>query len=549
MTQVHHTQPSVPLTTYQGDGSYGTFNVLPGDWLRLAVLRCPDNTAVILGDDSRWSYRQVNDRVNQLVDALREWGVGRGSRVATMATDGLPHYEVMLAALKMGATYMPLNFRLSRREADMLLERGEPTVLFHSARYTELLAGVRAAHPSIERVVCLEGPTGEADGYEQALAGRTVTEPDPQQAQPEDIAILAFTSGTTGMPKGVQTSYRMVHTIGITQLFEAEMRRSDVFLTSSPMFHSAGYFQTLMCLFVCAPVLLLAQFEPVEVQRWLSRPDGPSAVFLVPTMVRRVMDVPGARDASYSQLRMICYGGAPMPPALLREAMDLFGCDFANSFGAGTENGATAWLTPADHRRAAAGEEHLLGSVGRPGIGSEMRICDEDLNDVPVGVVGEIVTRNNMTMSGYLGLPERSAHSLPGDGWFRAGDLGYRDADGYLWLAGRATDMIIRGGENVYPLEIEHVLSEHAAVSEVAVVGVPDDHWGEEVRAWVVLREGATATPAELAGYCGEHLGRYKVPSEYWFVPELPKNASGKILKRELTAWVPTDADATGGPV
>lgn len=540
---------SLLTTAYQGDGSYRSYNVLPSDWLRLAARRARDNTAVILGDGTRRTYGQLNARVNQLVSVLAEHGVTRGVRVASMATDGLPHFEVMLATLKMGATFMPLNFRLSRREADVLLDRGQPTVLFHSARYAEILRGVASAHRSIGYLVCLDGKTDEADYYEDIVAGRNTEERPVRPVDAEDIAILAFTSGTTGLPKGVQTSYRMAHGICTVQLLECEMKRSDVYLTSSPMFHSAGYYQMLMCLYLGCPVLLLPQFDPVEVQAWLARPDGPTAVFLVPTMLRRVMDVPGAKQASYSQLRLICYGGAPMPPALLREAMELFGCDFANSFGAGTENGASAWLTPADHRRAANGEEHLLGSVGRAGVGTELRICDEHLNDLPVGTVGEIVTRNNTTMSGYLGMPDRSEQSMPGHGWFRAGDLGHLDEEGYLWLAGRATDMIIRGGENVYPLEIEHVLAEHPAVSEAAVIGVADEHWGEAARAWIVLRAGFSSTPEELQGYCAQHLARYKVPAEYWFVPELPKNASGKVVKRTLATWTPEGAQAHGGGV
>lgn len=538
---------SVPITAYVGDGSYQSFTVLPGDWLRLATRRAAGNTAFILGDGSRVSYAQVNSRVNQLVDALREFGVERGTRVATMATDGQRHAEVLLATLKLGATFMPLNFRLSRREADVLLDRGEPSVLFHSARYSELLAGVQNEHPSIKHVVCLDEASVGTPFYEDVLAGRSDAEPPAGIAEAEDIAVLAFTSGTTGLPKGVQTSYRMTHGVCIVQMLETEMRRDDVYLTSSPLFHSAGYFQTLMCIYLGTPVLLLPQFDPVEVQSWLSRPDGPTSVFLVPTMLQTVMNVPGAREASYEQLRIITYGASPMPPALLREAIDLFGCDFANSFGAGTENGSATFLTPADHRRAAAGEDHLLGSVGRPAIGVEMRICDAELNDVPAGTVGEIVTRNNTTMSGYLGLPERSAQSLPGDGWFRAGDLGYLDEEGFLWLNGRANDMIIRGGENVYPLEIEHVMAEHPAVSEVAVVGVEDPVWGEAVRAWVVLRGDQPISPADLHAYCSEHLGRYKVPTEFWFVKALPKNASGKVLKRELVTWTPESADADGG--
>jgi acyl-CoA synthetase (AMP-forming)/AMP-acid ligase II len=266
-------------------------------------------------------------------------------------------------------------------------------------------------------------------------------------------------------------------------------------------------------------------------------------------MLRSIMNIPGAGDPSYEQLRIISYGAAPMPPALLRAAMAMFRCDFANSFGAGTENGAVAWLTPEDHRRAVAGEDHLLGSVGRPSVVVEIRICDENIQDVPPGTVGEIVTRNNTAMSGYLAMPERSAQSMPGDGWFRAGDLGYMDGEGYLYLAGRANDMIIRGGENIYPLEIEHVMTEHPGVSEACVVGAEDEHWGQIVRAWVVAASGENVTADELAEHCERHLGRYKVPAEYWFVPELPRNASGKILKREVMKWRPRSSGGSTGYV
>lgn len=535
------------VSIYEGDGSYTTFNVLPGDWLRLATRRAPENVAFVLGDGERLTFRQVSARVNQLADLLVENGVGTGDRVATMATESMRHIEVMLATLKIGATFMPLNFRLSREEVDVLLDSGTPRLLFHSGRYESLLDGVQDKHTSIQKVVCLDHAGETAEFYEDAVRGRPATEPPACRADAEDIAILAYTSGTTGMPKGVQTSYRMAHACCMVQILEMNLSRDDFFLTSSPLFHSAGYFQVLMCLYLGTPVLVLPQFDPVEVQQWLARDDGPTAVFLVPTMLHTVMETPGAREASYPRLRLICYGGAPMPPALLRSAMGLFGCDFANCFGAGTENGAVTWLTPADHRRAAAGEDRLLGSVGRPGVGVELRICDDELNDLPVGKIGEIVTRNNSTMSGYLDMPNRSARTLPGDGWFRAGDLGYLDADGYLWLSGRANDMIIRGGENVYPLEIEHVLAEHPSISEIAVVGVEDERWGESVRAWVVLRSGSDTSPHDLAEYCTSRLATYKVPTEFWFVDDLPKNASGKLLKRKLAGWSPEGVHASGG--
>ncbi|MDA8208170.1 MAG: AMP-binding protein, partial [Actinomycetota bacterium] len=243
---------------------------------------------------------------------------------------------------------------------------------------------------------------------------------------------------------------------------------------------------------------------------------------------------PGAGNAGYGRLRNILYGAAPMPPALLRRAMATFGCDFVNAFGAGTEAGLQTVLNAADHRRALDGHEHLLASIGRPAFGVAVRICDDDLNDVAPGEVGELVTRSDTVMSGYLGDEEASALALR-DGWFRAGDLAWRDEEGYYYLAGRKKDMIIRGGENIYPLEIENVLAEHSALLEVAVVGVPDAHWGERVRAFLVMRSGA-ARPSdeELVALCRTKLAGFKVPAEFLWVESLPRNASGKVLKREL---------------
>jgi acyl-CoA synthetase (AMP-forming)/AMP-acid ligase II len=226
-----------------------------------------------------------------------------------------------------------------------------------------------------------------------------------------------------------------------------------------------------------------------------------------------------------------------MSPSLLRRAMDRFHCDFMNMFGAGTEAGLQTVLTPEDHRRALAGDEHLLGSIGKAGMGVVLRLCDPEndgeLVDVADGEVGEIVTRADAVMSGYLGQPEETAKVLV-DGWFRGGDLAWKDKEGYLYLNGRKKDMIIRGGENIYPVEIEHVLGAYPGVREVAVVGVPDEHWGEIVRAHVILEPGAALELDAVRAWCRARLAGYKVPAQFSLDAEFPRNASGKVLKREL---------------
>jgi acyl-CoA synthetase (AMP-forming)/AMP-acid ligase II len=263
---------------------------------------------------------------------------------------------------------------------------------------------------------------------------------------------------------------------------------------------------------------------------------GLTGVFLVPTMISSIVNLPGIDEGGFESLKTLFYGASPMSPALLKRTMELFDCNFYNGFSAGTECGQQTLLTPEDHRRAAAGEPHLLSSIGRPGFAIDLRICDDDMNDVARGDVGEIVTRSDMVMSGYLDQPERTAQAVV-DGWFRGGDLAWQDEEGYLYLAGRKNDMIIRGGENVYPVEIESVIAEFPGVAENAVVGLPDDHWGETVKAFVTMVDGATLDPDALAQFCRTRLAAYKVPTTIVETTSLPRNASGKILKRELRTW------------
>jgi acyl-CoA synthetase (AMP-forming)/AMP-acid ligase II len=253
-------------------------------------------------------------------------------------------------------------------------------------------------------------------------------------------------------------------------------------------------------------------------------------------MIDSILRLPGVKREDFASLRSVFYGAAPMSPALLQRAIATMDCDFFNGFGAGTEAAMQTVLTPEDHVRALHGATHLLGSIGRPGYSIDLQIWDDDGNEVERGQVGEIVTRSDMVMSGYLDQPELSERAVV-NGWFRGGDLAWQDEEGYLYLAGRKSDMIIRGGENVYPIEIETVLSEHPGIAECAVVGVADEHWGEVVRAFVTPARDAQLDPEEIRAFCREQLASYKVPAEVRVVDTLPRNASGKVLKRELRTW------------
>jgi acyl-CoA synthetase (AMP-forming)/AMP-acid ligase II len=516
-----------------------------GEMLTLSARRSPDKAAFLFPDGSSQSFAETNSRVNRLVSALRDAGIGHGDRLAVLGLDSSRYMEVVLAAAKTGAVFVPLNYRLTRPEVDVLLARSTPVALFSDARYGDLLAGVGEAHPSLRLVVTFDARPGEAESeFDRLVASGADVEP-PVVCTDADTLALAFTSGTTGLPKGVVQSQRMHKNMITICQNEYLMREDDVRYCAAPTFHVSGVSGLLAGVARGFTSLLLPQFEATTVHRFMAE-DRVSAVFLVPTMISSILQLEGVDRYAYDRLQLITYGAAPISPALLRRAMDTFRCDFLQAFGAGTEAGLQSVLTPEDHRRALDGRPELLQSAGRPSYGVAMRIVDDEMNDLPPGGIGEVATRSDMVMDGYLGMPEDTARAFR-DGWFRAGDMGYLDEAGYLYLHGRNKDMIIRGGENIYPFEIESVLAEHPAVQQAAVVGVPDEHWGEAVRAFVTLRTGQSVTSEDLVAHCNGRLARYKVPREFVIVETMPTNASGKILKRELRQWK-TAGDTSAAP-
>jgi acyl-CoA synthetase (AMP-forming)/AMP-acid ligase II len=306
--------------------------------------------------------------------------------------------------------------------------------------------------------------------------------------------------------------------------------------SGASLFHISGICSVLHALLAGRTSLILPQFDAKAVQSWLSNGQITSCT-LIPTMISAILELPGATDASYPELQSILYGGSSMSPSLLRKMVSVFECDLYNGLGAGTEAGIQTMLYPEDHQKAFNGREELYSSIGKPILGVDLRLCDEEMNDVPPGEIGEIVTRSETIMSGYLDQPELTARSIVG-GWFRAGDMARQDADGYLYLATRKSDMIIRGGENVYPVEIESTIADHPSVLEVAVIGIPEEHWGEIVGAAIVLRSGCKATKQEIQDLCRSRLASYKVPEHVQFFDDLPKNSTNKLVKSQIVELV-----------
>lgn len=503
-------------------------NVRCGDWPRLSAARCRDRISLI-SEGEEFTFIQLNSRINLVATTLRRLGVRRGDRVAIFANDTHRYLEVVFACMKLGAVYVPLNPRLVGSELQRLLEVCEPTCLFFSGRYAELISGLQVS--TLKEVVCFDGAVGICEAYEAWIADGVDEEIDTP-VDDGDLACLAFTSGTTGTPKAVMHSQAFTKFGTFQSIVERRLPERAVHYSASPLFHISGRLYAIAGVMRGSTSLLLPRFDARTVLQWLGSGRVHGA-FLVPTMISAVLTEPGIADADFSSLLSIVYGGAPMSVPLLRRAMETFACDFIHMFGAGTEAGLQAVLTPDDHRRALAGEEYLLASIGKPAFGIDLRLVDDDFADVPFGEVGEIATRADACMGGYLNQPEETARVLQ-DGWLRAGDMAYEDAEHFLYLRGRRDDMILRGGENIYPSEIEAVLAEFPGVLEVAVVGVPDEHWGQTVRAHLIVDDASAFDQAAAREYCRARLAAYKVPDDFRVDETLPKNASGKVLKHAL---------------
>lgn len=506
----------------------------PGDWVTLNARYFPRNDCLVSADGHVLDYATVEGRVTRLVRAMRASGVESGDRVAIMAVDSPQYVELILACMKLGATYVALNFRLAGPEVRTVLAASRAKLVFLSARYEELLDGCfpeAAAH--VRERIAFDKTEAGLPTYEDYLASGPDGGEIESVTTDDDILSISFTSGTTGVPKGVLQSQRMIKAVTQSGALELGIRPGDLLMSGAPLFHAGGLGHVLYGVSRGAGSVILPQWDLETALHWLQSGRVRQAM-LVPSMIIQLLGHPRLLASDYAGLRSIMYGGAPMPTSVIRQMSEVFDCDLHNGFGAGTEAGGQLTLRPEDHRRALAGDEWLLGSIGKPAFGCDVRLLDPAGNEVPDGEIGEIASRGDTVMSGYLDQPELTARAVR-DGWFRAGDLAWKDAEGYLHLAGRADDMIIRGGENVYPVEIEDVVGSHENVDEVAVVGEPDDHWGQVVTAVVALKHPTRGLGVEdVREHCRGRLASYKVPTRVVVVAEFPRNASGKIHKQEL---------------
>ncbi|MCG2840537.1 long-chain-fatty-acid--CoA ligase [Sandaracinobacter sp. RS1-74] len=481
--------------------------------------------------DRRISYAGLARNMWRIFHALRSAGCAPGSRVAWFGKNRDVYYELLLGAAAAGVVVVPVNWRLADPEVEWILRDSECRIIFATAEFVERIAALALRLPSDVTVIGVDAAEGLA--YSD-WRDRQPSTPVTGTTDPDSAVVQLYTSGTTGHPKGALLSQRALLVFrSIPAAQQPEWNRwsdDDVSLIVMPQFHIGGTGFGLQTLCSGATGLVEEEFDAGAVLEAIAS-RGLSKFFTVPSAIQMLLQHPRVRQIDYSRMRAIVYGASPIPLELLREAMDVFRTDFVQQYGMTEMCGTIAVLGPEAHD--AAGNPRML-SAGRALPGVEIAIQAPDGESLPAGVTGEVVIRSPTCMLGYWKMPEATAAALDPEGWFHTGDAGYLDEEGYLFLRDRLKDMIVSGGENVFPAEVENAIFSHPAVREVAVIGVPDARWGETVKAVVALHPGAQADAEEIRTWARERIAGFKVPKSVDFIASLPRNASGKILRREL---------------
>ncbi len=479
--------------------------------------------------DRKWTWAEWNDRVRRLTGALSERGVKRGDVVAFLDKNHPACVELTLAAASLGAANAIINFRLAADELDYVLNDSGAKVLIVGKELRGNVDKIRDKLTNVEHVIEVTPEGGDGDEYEAVLAAATPVGRD-DDVEPDDVAIIMYSSGTTGRPKGVElTQANMIaHTVNAHEGFEFEP--GDKNMVSMPLFHVGGSSYVQFGIHDGVPSIMTREVDGTSLAGAILK--GANRTFLVPAVLAKVLDSGEDAVKLFGALKTYAYGASPMPLPLLRKALDAWpNTDFIQAYGLTEVCGVISHLLPEAHRNP--GKEERLTSAGTLVPNAEVRVVDPDtLKDVPEGEQGELWFRTPQLMKGYHNKPEATAEAVTEDGWFRTGDIGRVDDGGYIFVEDRLKDMIISGGENIYSIEVERVLAEHPAVVDVAIIGIPDDKWGEVVKA-VVQLEGE-ATEAELISFARERLAAYKCPKSVDVRDELPRNPTGKILKKDL---------------
>ena len=491
-----------------------------GSWPARRARMTPRRLAVV-HDGRSMTYAELDDRVNRLAHALRGLGVRPGDRVAYLGANHPAFLETMFATAGLGAVFVPFNTRLAAPEIAYMLDDSGTSVLVWAPELSETVAAV-GDRPTLRHRIGVGDP-GDS-GY-QALMARGEPTPIDSPVDLDDLCMIMYTSGTTGSPKGAMLTHGNLTWNCYNLLVDLDLASDEVALISAPMFHTAALNQTALPVFLKGGTnVLVSKFDP-ENTFHLIKEHGITLVFGVPAMFRQISLSPRWAVADLSTIRILHCGGAPVPETMIRTYQER-GLTFVQGYGMTEASPGTLFLRPEESVRKA-------GSAGTPCFFTDVRVVGPDLVDTAPGEIGEVIVQGPNVMAGYWHRPDDTDTATAG-GWLHSGDAAVVDDEGFVFIVDRIKDMIISGGENIYPAEVEKVIYEHPAVKECAVVGVPDERWGEVGRAVVVLRDDAPAEPEEILGFLDGRVARYKIPKSVVLVDGLPRNAAGKLLRNEI---------------
>jgi len=483
--------------------------------------------------DRRLIYRDALVQVNRLANAFVSIGLQSGDRIAVLSKNSIEYVLLYFAASKAGVVPVHLNYRLAAREWSYIINDAGTKLLLAGGDYPLALEAIRSELRTVEHFVALNGTQITPwEDYHQWVATQPIIFPDRSITEDHELYQM-YTSGTTGEPKGAVTTHRAAIAQLVQRGLILKSEPGERWLLVAPMFHAAAANQVAcQSVYWGSGLYIQTDFNPAQIIHALSQ-ERIAIAHIMPAMIQAcLVTVPDIAERRFDDLRLISYGSSPISERTLRRAIEVFKCDFVQGYGMTETIGLTVFL-PSDHRRALEGKPELLLSAGRPLAGTEVRIVDADDNPLPNGTTGEIIARGPQLMKGYWNRPEETAEALRG-GWMHTGDAGMIDDEGYLYLQDRVKDMIVSGGENVYPRVVEDVLFQHPAIADAAVIGVPDQRWGETVKAVVVVRQGMNATADEIMEFCRGKLGGFEQPRSVDFAESLPRTPSGKVLKRVL---------------
>jgi long-chain acyl-CoA synthetase len=505
----------------------------PGLLFHWPLTRYKNHTAIVF-EDKRLTFSQMDARINRLSNGLLALGLTKSCKVAVLMNNSLESAASLFAIPRAGLTYVSMNARHSAREHAEVLNDSEADALIVDEIFLDLLGPVLSSVPGLKHVIVVGTPRPGRLTYDELTADQSADPPEVEIDEDEDIERLQYTSGTTGRPKGVAWTFRTGYNVlaNVLMNMDQPMGPSDVNLNSGPLTHAAGL---MMMVYYSrgATNIILPRYDELEVLQTIER-EKVTSLLLIPTMLYRLLMVPNLKSFDLSSVRRIWYGTAPMAVEKLKEAIQVFGNVFRQNYGMSEIAQPITFLGPEDH--VIDGSEvqaRRLSSAGRPAMGVEIKVAGDDGAPVKPGEIGEILVRSNKLMKGYWKNPQETEEAFR-DGWFHTRDMAAVDEDGYIYIMDRKSDMIISGGFNIYPREVEEVIMAHPGVAEAAVISIPHEIWGEAVKAMVVLKDGVRLADKEIIEHCKKNLASYKKPTSVDFVREIPKNLYGKVNRRVL---------------